>query len=373
MSQSSIRPNTIPELQGLIANLEGQRIIPCGGKTKLGSLKEDEKYLLADLRGLSGIVDYQPSDFTITLASGTPIRTVVDTLEKSNQFMPFDPPWIDQGSTVGGMVATGINGPSKLLWGGIRDFILAIEYVDGSGDLIHSGARVVKNTAGFDLSKFFVGSAGRFGVLTSVTLKVFPKPRGWKTLRLTSTSLNDGLEVMSRLALLPIDLAAIDMDPDGKLYLRLVGSDESLIATTKRILKLAERRATDWLDGDEESRFWESRRDRPLGITISDTDSTQLWRVTCTPSRILELEKHLGRTQSTRTYSHAGNSLWIASEDPSVQAELASICQILKLDAMMIKGSTPLWKLVGPQTERTYWERIQNGMDPKHRFPSVTG
>ncbi|MFN5467384.1 MAG: FAD-binding protein, partial [Pirellulaceae bacterium] len=181
-------PSSVDEVRDLVkqfAHQGNQRpyLLPVGSGSKTGL--SDWSPILPDQLGrkieristsrLQGVIDYNPADFTITAYAGTTIADLQSVLDEHRQFLPFDPVFVSRGATLGGTIASGVNGPCRMLWGGIRDFVLAVEFVDGTGESITAGARVVKNTAGFDLPKFFVGSAGRFGILTSITMKVFPK------------------------------------------------------------------------------------------------------------------------------------------------------------------------------------------------------
>src|SRR5207253_308179 len=134
--------------------------------------------------GLRGITEYDPSEFTFTAGAGTPVREIVAALAERGQYLPFDPMLADAGATLGGTVAAGLSGPGRFRFGGLRDFILGVQFVDGEGRVLRMGGKVVKNAAGFDLPKFFVGSVGRFGILTELTFKVFPRPVATRTLRL---------------------------------------------------------------------------------------------------------------------------------------------------------------------------------------------
>src|SRR5439155_368623 len=136
------------------------------------------------LSRLSGIVEYEPSEFTFTALAGTPLKAIIAALAERGQYLPFDPPLADAGATLGGTIAAGLSGPGRVRFGGLRDFILGVRFVDGEGRILRMGGKVVKNAAGFDLPKFFVGSAGRFGVLAEITFKVFPRPAATRTLRL---------------------------------------------------------------------------------------------------------------------------------------------------------------------------------------------
>src|SRR5262249_53592058 len=147
------------------------KLLAVGARTKPG-LSEVDWPRLSTAR-LKGIVEYNPSEFTFTALAGTPVKEIAAALAERRQYLPFDPMLVDAGATLGGTVGAGLNGPGRFRFGGIRDFILGIRFVDGRGQLLRMGGKVVKNAAGFDLPKFFVGSMGRFGVLGELTFKVF--------------------------------------------------------------------------------------------------------------------------------------------------------------------------------------------------------
>jgi glycolate oxidase FAD binding subunit len=155
------------------------RVLAIGARTKprLSAVSEARDVVLISTCGLSGIIAYDPGEFTFTALAGTPLRELRAALAERGQYLPFDPPLVESGATIGGTVAAGLSGPGRFRYGGVRDFILAVQFADGSGQLLRGGAKVVKNAAGFDIPKFLVGSCGRFGVITEVTFKVFPAPQ----------------------------------------------------------------------------------------------------------------------------------------------------------------------------------------------------
>src|SRR6478735_10711681 len=158
------------------------RVLAVGAQTKprLSAVAGDVTIL--STRRATGITEYDPAEFTFTALAGTPMREIVAALGAQGQYLPFDPVLIEAGATLGGTIAAGLNGPGRLRYGAIRDFILAVQFVDGSGQLLRGGAKVVKNAAGFDFPKFLVGSLGRFGVIVEATFKVFPRPVSWLTI-----------------------------------------------------------------------------------------------------------------------------------------------------------------------------------------------
>ena len=180
MTVRTARPKDAGELSQLLSESGGPvRLV--GGDTKRGlrpAIPEARtgEELVIETADLRGVVEYQPSEFTVTVRAGEPIKELEQLLAGHGQYLPFDPILVDAGATVGGALAAGISGPGRLRFGGVRDFVLAVQLVDGRGRVIRGGSGVVKNAAGFDLPKLLVGSAGQLGAIVEATLKVFPMP-----------------------------------------------------------------------------------------------------------------------------------------------------------------------------------------------------
>jgi glycolate oxidase FAD binding subunit len=241
------------------ALLERRRVVPVGAGTKpalAGGF---------DVASLRGIVEYDPAELTFTALAGTPLREIAAALAEHRQYLPFDPPWVDAGATLGGTVAAGLSGPCSHRHGGVRDFVLGVRFLDGAGRLAGGGGKVVKNAAGFDLPKLMVGSLGRLGVLVQLSLKVFPAPAGWATLRARAVDLDDAVALMGRLATGPFELEALDLEPPATLYLRLSGPSLS-----PRLAALAR-----WIDhpaGPVDDARWEAERELawvPPGVPLA--------------------------------------------------------------------------------------------------------
>jgi glycolate oxidase FAD binding subunit len=129
---------------------------------------------LLDLTPLNGITSYEPSELVITARAGTPLAELEATLASQGQCLAFEPPHFAPGATVGGMVAAGLSGPSRASVGGVRDFVLGVKLINGRGEWLTFGGQVMKNVAGYDVSRLMVGALGTLGVLTDISLKVLP-------------------------------------------------------------------------------------------------------------------------------------------------------------------------------------------------------
>ncbi len=167
-------PATPAELVDAVRSAPRALVVGAGTKSRLARVSDE--FTRISTAKLTGLIEYEPSEFTFTALAGTPVREIAAALAEKGQYLPFDPMLAEAGATLGGTVAAGLGGPGRWRFGGLRDFILGVRFVDGEGRLLRLGGKVVKNAAGFDLPKFFVGSAGRFGGLAELSFKVFPRP-----------------------------------------------------------------------------------------------------------------------------------------------------------------------------------------------------
>lgn len=140
-----------------------------------------------EMGAVSGILDYEPTELVVTARAGTPVAELQQALAAQGQYLAFEPPQFAPGGTVGGMVASGLSGPARASVGALRDFVLGVEIINGKGELLRFGGQVMKNVAGYDVSRLMAGSWGRLAVITEVSLKVLPLPVGEATLRFECT------------------------------------------------------------------------------------------------------------------------------------------------------------------------------------------
>jgi glycolate oxidase FAD binding subunit len=136
-----------------------------------------------DTRAYRGIVAHEPTELVVTAKAGTPLAELEAALAAHGQCLPFEPPHFGPGATVGGMVAAGLSGPARASAGALRDFVLGVQMLNGRGEWLSFGGQVMKNVAGYDLSRLLAGSRGTLGVITEVSLKVLPVAPAEATLR----------------------------------------------------------------------------------------------------------------------------------------------------------------------------------------------
>jgi glycolate oxidase FAD binding subunit len=203
-----------------------------GGGTKdfYGNAPSGE---ILDTRGYAGIVAYDPSELVVTARCGTPLSEMEEILARNGQCLPFEPPHFGAAATVGGCVAAGLSGPGRAAAGALRDFVLGIKLIDGRAQALDFGGRVMKNVAGYDVSRVIAGSLGTLGLIAEVSLKVAPRPQSEATLRLEMPQAR-ALETVNRWAGQPLPVSATAWH-DGELMVRLSGSSAGVRAAAARI------------------------------------------------------------------------------------------------------------------------------------------
>ncbi|WP_313026913.1 glycolate oxidase subunit GlcE [Pseudomonas lopnurensis] len=236
------------------------RIQGGGSKAFLGRPVEG---MLLDTRAHRGIVSYDPTELVVTARAGTPLVELEAALDEAGQMLPCEPPHFAEGATVGGAIAAGLSGPRRPWSGSVRDFVLGSRIITGQGKHLRFGGEVMKNVAGYDLSRLMAGSFGCLGVLTEVSLKVLPKPRLCSSLRLEIDQ-DRALLKLAEWGQQPIPISAASHDGQA-LYLRLEGGEGSVRAACERI-------GGEALDAG----YWNDLREQRLAFFA---DARPLWRL----------------------------------------------------------------------------------------------
>ncbi|MSU65863.1 MAG: FAD-binding protein [Opitutus sp.] len=351
---SALQPGTLDELAGAVRST--RRVVAVGAGTKARLAQVGDEFTRISTARLSGLVEYDPSEFTFTALAGTPLREIVAALGERGQSLPFDPLLVASGATLGGTVAAGLSGPGRFRFGGLRDFILGVRFVDGEGRLLRMGGKVVKNAAGFDLPKFFVGSLGRFGVLGEITFKVFPRPATTRTLRLAANDAAAMIKLFAEAGNSRWELDAVEAAPgEAAIWVRLAGPAAALEVLAAEIL----------------ARF--------PGTSLSDTEAVALWqrigelawahpggvlvKVALMPEQLPEFMAAVRASADARSWISAGGNLGFISLPAG--AALPS----LPWAALTLRGAGPLWPGIRPRFE--IMRAVKAALDPLNRFPNL--
>lgn len=225
----------------LAARAEGGSLHIRGGGSK-GFYLPPPQGVVLDTRSLRGIVSYEPSELVVTALAGTPLQVLEDLLAAQGQCLPFEPPHYGWSggttATVGGMVAAGLSGPARASSGGVRDYVLGLKLLNGLGQHLSFGGQVMKNVAGYDVSRLMVGALGTLGVITEVSLKVLPMAPAQCTLAFAL----DQAQALAQLHTwgaqpLPLNASCwVQDDGQGMLYVRLRGAVAAVEAAAARML-----------------------------------------------------------------------------------------------------------------------------------------
>jgi len=206
------------------------RIVGGGSKDFYGQELAGERF---DTSAHRGIVDYDPTELVITARCGTPLTAIEEALDAEHQMLAFEPPHFGHGATLGGCIAAGLSGPRRAYAGAVRDVVLGVRLLDGRGDDLSFGGRVMKNVAGFDVSRLIAGSLGTLGVIVEVSLKCLPRPKVEMTLELR-TGLAEALRRLNEWGAQPLPLSASCWYRD-RLLLRLSGATGALAGAARRL------------------------------------------------------------------------------------------------------------------------------------------
>ena len=292
------------------------RIRGGGSKDFYGEALEGE---LLDTSPLNGVVSYEPSELVVTALAATPLAELEALLVTQGQCLPFEPPHFNPGATLGGMVAAGLSGPARASAGAVRDFVLGVKLINGKGEHLTFGGQVMKNVAGYDVSRLMVGAMGTLGLLTEVSLKVLPIAPLEATLKFEMTQ-SQALEKLNTWGGQPLPLNAscwVNEDPKengkGTLYLRLRGA---VAAVESACAKLGGER----LPQAQTANDWKLCRDQQLPWFNDRTDTQDLWRLS-----LPQTTPALDLPDSPLIEWHGGQR-WVRA-DPSQGAPLRALAQ----------------------------------------------
>jgi glycolate oxidase FAD binding subunit len=222
---------------------------------------------ILDTRGHAGVVSYEPTELVVTARCGTPLAELEATLAERGQMLAFEPPHFGATATLGGCVAAGLSGPRRAAAGAVRDFVLGARLLDGAARELGFGGQVMKNVAGYDISRLLAGSLGILGMILEVSLKVLPRPPEERTLRLALGE-GEAIERLNRWAGQPLPISASAWC-GGNLCVRLSGAPSALRAAAQRI-------GGEPLQAQEAQRFWQGVREHTDAFFAGDAP---LWRL----------------------------------------------------------------------------------------------
>jgi glycolate oxidase FAD binding subunit len=370
----AIRPDSADALAAIVAEAarDGTRLRLRGGGSKdaVGAPTQDAR--IVDMRGFSGVVDYDPPELVLTVKAGTPLAESQALVADKGQMLAFDP--FDHGAilggavgeaTIGGIIAAGVAGPTRVSRGATRDHLLGFVGVSGRGERFVAGAKVVKNVTGYDLPKLITGSWGRLAAITELTLKVLPAPRLRLTLGVAGLDPAAAISAMARAmgSSAEVSAAAHLQDWNGVplTAIRLDGFPSSVEARAAILTRLVDGIAP--LADEEATRLW------PAITTAAPLPAgVPLWRIIAPAAQMPTV---IGAIHGAWLLDWAGGLLWLASADDP-QAIRAAAMQAGG-HAMLVRADAATRAVVPalhpqPKALAALEERVRRAFDPAGVF-----
>jgi glycolate oxidase FAD binding subunit len=341
---SDIASDLKARVDSAIADRTPLAIVAGGTKQFMGRMIQAEDL---DVSAHRGVVSYEPSELVLTARAGTPLESVENTLAERRQMLPFEPPHFGDGATLGGTVACGLSGPRRPYAGAIRDFVLGVTLINGKGEILRFGGEVMKNVAGYDVSRLVTGSLGTLGIMLDVSLKVLPIPAEDLTLAFEMDAA-EAIQQVNRWAARPIPISAACHDGD-RLRIRLSG-------TAGGVKTAAERIGGERQDADG---FWRDLREHRLEFFSSDAP---LWRLSVPPT-----VPPLALPDQTLV-DWGGALRWLKSEADS--DSIRSVVSTVGGHATLFRGGDRTGQIFHPLPAKLHeiHRRLKSAFDPERVF-----
>jgi glycolate oxidase FAD binding subunit len=336
--------------QVLTAAATGQRLRIRGGGTKdwYGQALEGD---ILDTRGFAGIVDYEPTELVITARCGTPLAEIEAALAERQQMLAFEPPHFGEGATFGGAVAAGLSGPRRATSGALRDFVLGAVLMDGRGEVLTFGGQVMKNVAGYDVSRLLAGSMGTLGLMLQHSVKVLPLPVREATLRFELSEI-DAIRRLNEWGGQPLPISASCWH-NGLMTVRLAGAQAAVDAAVRQFGGEAV------LDAGA---FWADLREQQHAFF---TSADSLWRlsVPSTTSAIVLKGEQLIEWGGAQRWLKAGSDAATAQNIRSAVTAVGGHATLFRAS----DKSAGVFQPLAPALARIH-ERLKASFDPSHIF-----
>jgi glycolate oxidase FAD binding subunit len=295
-----------------------------GGRTRAGLGRPPEGARELSAARISGIVFHEPAEMTLRAKAGTPLPVVEASLQAHGQMLPFEPMdarglYASTGEpTVGGLVATALSGPRRIASGAVRDSLIGLKMVNGLGQIISTGGRVVKNVTGLDLVKLNCGAHGTLGLILEATFKLLPRPQSEATIVIRHLDDARAVEAMSRALGSPFGISGAATIHAGmgrefpRTFLRVEGFEPSVDYRSERLIALlAEIGAKHALRGEDSRRIWRSIRDLEF---LAEPRERAVWRVSLRPSEGAVFLARIGAAARDSALDWGGGLVWLATD-----------------------------------------------------------
>ncbi len=396
------RPTSLADVSSLLRDTAGS-VLFRGAGTKLGwAGRPDGPDIVIDSRDLRGLLTHNAADLTASVSAGTPLMALQGELAGDNQWLALDPPSAADGATIGGLLAAGDSGPSRLRYGGLRDLVIGVTLVLADGTVARSGGHVIKNVAGYDLAKLLYGSLGTLAFIAEVVVRLHPRPQAAATTRAVANA-RQAAAITQALMAGPLEPAAVEWtsadsnrsdldgsyldgselpgsDTGGELLVRFDGSAAGVRTQTRSLHALLNAHAVAGVevDADDAAQVWRTH----VGLVTGADDET-VARIATLPSRLVDVDRALRRAvegtgaratlvSSTALGLHTAR---LSGGDPGAQARAMDA---LRRDVLATGGNVllhrrppgvePLLDALGPPpSTAALLRRIKAQFDPNNR------
>jgi glycolate oxidase FAD binding subunit len=320
-------PGTEAEASALLAEAAARRtpLAVSGGASKAEVGRPAQTEATLSSAALTGVTLYEPAELVIAARAGTPLSEVVRTLAECGQELPFEPmdyrPLLGSTGepTIGAVAAANISGPSRIMAGAARDSLLGVRFVNGRGEAVKSGGRVMKNVTGLDLVKLMAGSWGTLGFLTEVTFKVLPRPERVATLLFSGLDDARAVAVLCAAVASPFEVTGAAHLPESldgagaRTLIRIEGFSFSVDYRLGELRKLLKQYGSaEVVESDAADALWQGVRDATL---LAEPRERAVWRISTAPTKGPDVAAQVAHTLDARWYyDWSGGLLWIAAD-----------------------------------------------------------
>lgn len=350
MDPQDFKEQARAQILGAAAQRGALEIRGSGSKRWYGQEVQGE---LLDTRGYSGVIDYEPTELVITARCGTPLAEIEALLARHQQMLAFEPPHFGSGATLGGMVASGLSGPSRQAVGALRDFVLGTVLMDGKGEVLHFGGQVMKNVAGYDVSRLLAGSLGTLGLILEASVKVLPCPVAVSSRRFAMNQA-EAVRSLNQWGGQPLPLSGSCWH-DGMLTIRLAGAEAAVRA--------AEHKLGGEAVSDAEQ-FWQALREQTHSFFAGVAAGKALWRLSL-PS----IAEPLGLAGETLV-EWGGAQRWLLADENSATAAIRAAAGAAGGHATLFRGgdkSIGVFQALAPAVAQIH-RNLKAGFDPAGIF-----
>lgn len=356
MTAVILEPSSIEELCEAVRSTS-EPLELCGNQTRCADYGKAKGL---SSRRLTGILRYDPTALTLVARAGTPMAEIEATLAERNQMLAFEPPdhrYLTGRSgepTLGGAISLNAAGPRRFMAGSARDFVIGAKLVDGRGDLITSGGRVMKNVTGYDLARLFCGARGRLGMITEIALKVLPQPEASATLTFTEEDPGRAIRRMAPALRSPFELSGAAWS-GGYAYLRVEGFLSSVRYRASELVSL--------LPGAHpiDDNPWPALCD----MRMLAAGREPLWRIVLRPTMAMELASRLAAAGARMAVDWGGGLLWVT---PSPETDLISETSGIDGHASCLRGGLTKYTASAAKPTELLAANLCRAFDPRGLF-----